>query len=72
MDHTVLIVFMVVHGLMRDIWGMLKSSGEATTESGGMTRVLRLDLDRLDLLILHMLWAKAELMMEVRLLDIRE
>ena len=67
-----MIVFMVVHGLMRDMWGVLKSCGEATTESGGMSRVLGLDLDRLDLLILHMLWAKAELMMEVRLLDIRE
>ena len=72
MDHTVLIVLMIIHGLMRDMWGVFKSCGETTYKSGGMTGVLGLDLDGLDLLILHMLWTEAELLMQERLLDIRE
>ena len=63
---------MIIHGLMRDMWGVFKSCGETTYKSGGMTRVLGLDLDGLDLLILHMLWTEAELLMQERLLDIRE
>ena len=72
MDHTILIVLMVIHGFMRDVWGMFKSCRETTYKTGGMTRVLGLDLDGLDLLILHMLWAEAELLMQERLLNIRE
>ena len=51
---------------------MFKSCSETTSKSGGLTRVLGLDLDGLDLLILHMLWAEAELVVKERLLDIRE
>ena len=72
MDHTILIVLMVIHGFMRDVWGVFKSCCETTYKTGGMTRVLGLDLDGLDLLILHMLWAEAELLMQERLLNIRE
>ena len=72
MDHTILIVLMFIHGFMRDVWGMFKSCRETTYKTGGMTRVLGLYLDGLNLLILHMLWAKAELLMQERLLNIRE
>ena len=72
MDHTVLIVLMVIHGFVRDVWGVFKSCSETTSKSGRLTRVLGLYLDGLDLLILHMLWAKAELVVKERLLDIRE
>ena len=72
MDHTVLIVLMVIHGFVRNVWGVFKSCSETTSKSGGLTRVLGLDLDGLDLLILHMLWAEAELVVKERLLDIRE
>ena len=65
-------MFMVIHGFMRNVWGVLKSCRETAYKTGGMTRVLGLDLDGLDLLILHMLWTEAELLMQERLLNIRE
>ena len=72
MNYTVLIVLVVIYGFMRNMWGVFKRCSETTSKSGGMTRVLGLDLDGLDLLILHMLWAEAKLLMQERLLDIRE
>ena len=65
-------MLMIIHSFMRDVWGVFKSCRETTSKSWRMTRVLRLDLDGLDLLILHMLRAEAELVMQERLLYIRE
>ena len=72
MNHTVLVLLVVIHGLMRSIRRTLQGSRKATHKSWRMARSLRLELDGLNLLIWQLIWTKAELLVKERLLSICE